>query len=40
MANAIMDRAGAFENLTQMTNDNRIALEAFLAKEKPKFIGS
>jgi enoyl-CoA hydratase len=39
-ANAIIDRASAFENLTQMTNDNRIAVEAFLAKEKPKFTGS
>ncbi len=39
-ANAIIDRAGAFENMSQMTNDNRIALEAFLAKEKPKFTGS
>ena len=36
-ANAVIDRAGAFENLTQMTNDNRVAAEAFLAKEKPKF---
>ena len=39
-ANAIIDRAGAFENLTQMTNDNRIGLEAFLNKEKPVFGGS
>ncbi|MBO0730124.1 MAG: enoyl-CoA hydratase/isomerase family protein, partial [Acidimicrobiaceae bacterium] len=39
-ANAVMDRAAAFENLTQMTDDNRIAIEAFLAKEKPKFTGS
>jgi enoyl-CoA hydratase len=39
-ANAIIDRAGAFENLTQMTNDNRNALEAFLAKRKPEFNGS
>jgi enoyl-CoA hydratase len=39
-ANAIIDRAGAFENLTQMTNDNRIALEAFLNKEKPTFTGT
>jgi enoyl-CoA hydratase len=40
MANAIIDRAGAFENMTQMTNDNRVALEAFLAKEKPTFTGT
>jgi enoyl-CoA hydratase len=39
-ANAIIDRAAAFENLTQMTDDNRIGLEAFLAKDKPKFSGS
>ncbi len=39
-ANAVLDRAAAFENLTQMTNDNRIALEAFLAKEKPTFTRS
>lgn len=39
-ANAVIDRAGAVENLTQMTNDNRIAAEAFLAKEKPKFTGT
>jgi enoyl-CoA hydratase len=39
-ANAIIDRAAAFENMTQMTNDNRIGLEAFLAKEKPTFTGT
>jgi enoyl-CoA hydratase/carnithine racemase len=39
-ANAIIDRAGAFENMSQMTNDNRIGLEAFLAKETPKFTGT
>jgi enoyl-CoA hydratase len=38
-ANAVIDRAAAFENLTQMTEDNRIGLEAFLAKEKPNFGG-
>jgi enoyl-CoA hydratase len=40
MANAVLDRATAAENLSQMTNDNRAALEAFLAKEKPKFTGT
>ena len=40
MANSIADRATAAENLAQMTNDNRIALEAFLAKEPPKFTGT
>jgi enoyl-CoA hydratase len=39
-ANAIIDRAVAYENLTQFTNDNRIALESFLAKEKPTFTRS
>lgn len=37
--NAVIDRAGAFENLAQMTDDNRIAAEAFLAKERPQFVG-
>ena len=37
---SVIDRAGAFENLTQMTDDNRIALEAFLNKEKPTFKNS
>lgn len=40
MATSVLDRAAAFENLAQMTNDNRIAVEAFLAKEEPKFTGS
>jgi enoyl-CoA hydratase len=39
-ASAVIDRAGAFENLTQMTNDNRVAAEAFLAKQRPRFTGT
>jgi len=39
-ANAVIDRAAGYENVTQMTDDNRIGLEAFLTKEKPKFGGS
>ncbi len=39
-ANGIIDRAAAAENMSQMANDNRIGLEAFLAKEKPKFTGT
>jgi enoyl-CoA hydratase len=39
-AQAVIDRAASFENLTQMTNDNRIAAEAFLAREKPRFARS
>ena len=38
MANAIIDRAAAFENVTQLMEDHKIALEAFSKKEKPKFI--
>jgi len=39
-ANAVIDRAAAYENVTQLLNDHRIALEAFQKKEKPKFTGS
>jgi enoyl-CoA hydratase len=39
-AAAVIDRAAAFENVTQFTNDNRIAVEAFLAKQRPVFTGS
>jgi enoyl-CoA hydratase len=39
-ANAVIDRAAAFENLTQMTNDHRVGLEAFLNKERPTFRGN
>lgn len=38
-ANAIIDRAAAFENVTQLLDDHRIALEAFKRKEKPRFTG-
>lgn len=38
-ANAIIDRAAAYENVTQLLDDHRIALEAFQNKEKPKFTG-
>ena len=38
-ANAIIDRAAAFENVTQLLDDHRIALEAFSRKEKPVFTG-
>lgn len=36
----VVDLAAAFENMTQMTSDNRIACEAFMEKEKPRFTGS
>ncbi|MFA5964579.1 MAG: enoyl-CoA hydratase-related protein [Sphingomonas sp.] len=38
-ANAVIDRAAAFENVTQLLDDHRIALDAFQRKEKPKFTG-
>ena len=38
-ANAVIDQAAAFENVTQLLDDHRIALEAFKNKEKPKFTG-
>ena len=38
-ANAIIDSAAAFENITQLLDDHRIALEAFQRKEKPRFTG-
>lgn len=37
MANSIIDRAAAFENITQLMEDHKIALEAFASKENPKF---
>ena len=38
IANSVIDRAAAFENVTQLMEDHKIALEAFSKKEKPKFI--
>ncbi len=40
VANAIMDRAAAYECVTQMTDDHKIALEAFIERKDPEFIGS
>jgi enoyl-CoA hydratase len=40
MANSVLDRAAALETVTQMMNDNRSAIEAFLAKDKPRFTGT
>lgn len=39
-ADALIDRGAAFENLTFMTNDSRIALEAFRARKRPIFTAS
>jgi enoyl-CoA hydratase len=38
-ANAVLDTAFNFEAMSQMTDDHRIATQAFLNKEKPKFTG-
>ena len=38
-ANAVLDTAFNFEAMSQMTDDHRIATEAFLNKEEPKFTG-
>jgi enoyl-CoA hydratase len=39
IANAIIDRAAAYENVSQLLQDHRIALEAFKQREKPRFEG-
>ncbi|MCC5810972.1 MAG: enoyl-CoA hydratase/isomerase family protein [Ectothiorhodospiraceae bacterium] len=39
IANAVIDRAAAFENVTMLLQDHGIALEAFKNRERPKFIG-
>lgn len=38
-ANAVLDTAFNFEAMSQMTDDHKIATQAFLNKEKPKFTG-
>ena len=40
LANAIIDRSAAYENLTLVMNDSRAALDAFQAKSSPVFTGS
>ena len=37
MANSIIDRAAAFENVTQLMEDHKIASRSFCKKETPKF---
>lgn len=39
MATSILDRAAAFENITQLMDDHRIALEAMQARTAPVFSG-
>lgn len=36
-ANAIIDRAAGYENLTMLTEDHKIAVQAFQNREKPRF---
>ncbi|MBO6783839.1 MAG: enoyl-CoA hydratase/isomerase family protein [Alphaproteobacteria bacterium] len=38
-ANAVLDTAFNFEAMSQMTQDHKIATDAFLKKETPKFSG-
>lgn len=38
-ANAIIDRAAGYENLTMLTEDHRIAVQAFKTRTKPEFVG-
>ena len=38
MANSIIDRAAAFENVTQLMEDHKIALEAFADRRKPQSL--
>lgn len=39
VANAALDTAFNFEAMSQMTEDHKIATDAFLNKDKPKFTG-
>jgi len=39
VANAVLERAAGYESMSQMTEDHRIALEAFLNKEPARFVG-
>ncbi len=39
-ANAVIGAAVHSENVCQFTNDNRIAVDAFIGKEKPTFTGT
>ncbi|MCH2172698.1 enoyl-CoA hydratase/isomerase family protein [Myxococcota bacterium] len=39
VANAVLDRAAAYEAMSQTLEDHRIALEAFQNRETPKFLG-
>ena len=39
VANAVLDRAAAYECVSGMLQDHAIGIDAFAAKEKPKFTG-
>ena len=39
VATVTMDRAAAYEGMSMMMDDHKIALEAFIAREKPTFTG-
>jgi enoyl-CoA hydratase len=39
VANAVLDAAFNFEAMSQATEDHKIATQAFLNKETPKFTG-
>lgn len=39
VANAVLDTAFNFEAMSQMTDDHKIATQAFLNRDKPKFTG-
>lgn len=39
VANAVIDRAAAYENITQLMQDHRVGLEAFKTRTEPKFTG-
>lgn len=38
-ANAVIDRAAGYENLTMLMEDHRIAVDAFKSRSKPVFVG-
>ena len=39
VANAVLDTAFNFEAMSQMTQDHKIATQAFINKQKPNFTG-
>ena len=39
VANAVLDRAAAYEFMSGMLNDHQVGIDAFAKKEKPQFTG-